>query len=82
METGQPWTRFGKVVKDLRTEHKLTQAELAIASGVDQTTISLLERGQRQPTLRTLYGLSAALDLRLVELIGLLEDDSGDVEAD
>ncbi len=52
---------------------KLRQAQLAQVTGLDQTYISLLERGLRQPTLPTLYRLCKALDIPLDELIKKIE---------
>lgn len=69
----EPWHTFGKTLRTLRTERALSQASLAELTGLDQTYISLLERGERQPTLRTLYKLSAALELTLIELASELE---------
>ena len=69
-----PWTIFGQVLKKLRMERNLSQEQLGEDSGVDQTYISLLERGLRQPTLPTLYRLCDALDITLSKLIRELED--------
>lgn len=60
------WTSAEK----LREARKLSQTEL---SGIDQTYISLLERGQRQPALPALYGLASGQDTRINELLDELE---------
>lgn len=54
---------------ELRTARGLSQAELARRSGVAQADISRFERGQGNPTERTLLALAAELgaDYRLVE---------------
>ncbi|MFO7285446.1 MAG: helix-turn-helix domain-containing protein [Gammaproteobacteria bacterium] len=59
------WLRaaFGRLLKELREERGLSQSQLALDSGLDQTFVSLLERGQRQPTLITLFALCDALDV-------------------
>ena len=54
-------TAFGDLLKRLREERGLSQAQLALESEVDQTFVSLLERGRRQPTLGTLFALCDAL---------------------
>ena len=69
----EPWTVFGKVLRKLRIERQLSQAQLADYTDLDQTTISLLERGKRQPTLPTLYALSQALEIPLSEFLSKLE---------
>ena len=73
MGEAQPWRSFGQVLKKRRLERELSQAKLAEKAKVDQRTISLLERGESQPTLPTLYRLSAALEISLKELIGQVD---------
>jgi transcriptional regulator with XRE-family HTH domain len=52
-------------LEKIRKRRKLTQDELAAASGVDQTTISFLERGARpNPLWSTVDALSHALKVR------------------
>jgi ribosome-binding protein aMBF1 (putative translation factor) len=55
-------------VVELREKHGLTQAQLAVLSGIDQGDISRIERGATSPTARTLQRVADALgaDLRLV----------------
>jgi DNA-binding XRE family transcriptional regulator len=52
-------------VRTLRKEHKLTQTQLAAASGIDQAEISRIERGQTNPTAATLAALLRPLGARL-----------------
>ena len=73
MNTERPWTIFGQVLKKLRIARKLSQAKLGQQCGLDQTYISLMERGLRQPTLPVLYELCDALGLTFNELITELE---------
>ena len=40
--------RLGAVLKEYRREHGLTQAALGELLGVDQTYVSMIERGRRQ----------------------------------
>ena len=59
------WLRveFGRLLKDLREERGLSQAQLALDRGLDQTFVSLLERGRRQPSLISVFALCDALDV-------------------
>jgi transcriptional regulator with XRE-family HTH domain len=58
------------VVKRLREERKLTQAELAKRAGVTEAYISMLEGGQRKnPSLPTLKKLARALGVPGGELL-------------
>lgn len=54
---------FGRLLKELREARGLSQSALALESGLDQTFVSLLERGHRQPSLSTLFALCEALDI-------------------
>lgn len=51
----------GMNVARLRREQGLTQEEVAERSGFSQQYLSSLERGQRNPTVITLYELAQAL---------------------
>lgn len=56
-------------VRDARLRAKMTQDELATASGLDQTTISDLETGRNvNPRLDTIRRLAKALKIRPVQL--------------
>ena len=52
---------FGDELKKRRKELSLQQSELARASGVSQSEISMLENGQRNPTLHSVRALETAL---------------------
>ena len=53
----------------LRKEKGLTQEDLEARSGFSQQYLSGLERGQRNPTIITLYELSQALGVSHLELV-------------
>lgn len=59
---------FGKVLREFRQASGKSQETLALEAGLDRTYISLLELGQRSPTLDTILPLCNALDLSLVTL--------------
>jgi len=56
-----PEEAFGKVLREIRQEHSLSQEELGFESGYHRTYISLLERGRKSPSLNTVFQLAAAL---------------------
>lgn len=64
---------FGVVLRRIRTEKGLSQERLALDGGLDRTFISLLERGQRQPSLTTLLQLSKALGVNASEIMAEVE---------
>lgn len=57
----------------IRSEKGLTQEEVEARSGFSQQYLSGLERGQRNPTVITLYELSVALGVSHVELVRPIE---------
>lgn len=59
----------GRNVKRLRQKKGLTQEQFAEVSGFSQQYISSLERGQRNPTVVTLYELATALGVGHVDLL-------------
>ncbi len=60
---------FSRVVKKHREKRKLSRAALAEMSGLHQTYIGLLERGERSPNLDTAKSIAAALGISLGKLI-------------
>ncbi|MFF4773543.1 helix-turn-helix domain-containing protein [Microtetraspora fusca] len=65
----------GRRVRRLRAERGLSLSELALRAGVGKATLSGLEAGTRNPTVETLYAITAQLD---VPLAALLTDASSD----
>ncbi len=59
----------GARVRALRTERGLSLSELARRAAIGKATLSGLEGGTRNPTLDTLYALTAALGLPLTALV-------------
>ncbi len=66
-------TAFGEELRELRHKHGLSQESLALECGLDRTFISLLERGQRQPTLATLFTLAETLEIAPSKIIANVE---------
>jgi transcriptional regulator with XRE-family HTH domain len=65
----------GEKLKRLRRGRGLTQEELAVASGVAQSTIAQIEGGRRkEPRPGTLKRLSGPLEVEIAELLEDLED--------
>ncbi len=61
--------RFGGILRELRKERCPSQEALAEAASLHRTYVSLLERGQREPSLSTLLILSDALDVSVEQLL-------------
>ncbi len=52
-----------------RLAAELTQEQLGLESGVQRNFISLIETGQNQPTIGTIYRLAAALGVKPSKLV-------------
>jgi len=64
---------FGDVLRTLRNERGMSQETLAFEAGLDRTFISMLERGQRLPSIATLLAVAKPLGLSGAELIARVE---------
>ena len=74
---------FIELVKRIREQKKLTIEQLADLTGVHRTTIGLLERNERSPTLQVATQIANALKMPLSELIQeaeLIEDGKTNAE--
>lgn len=67
-EENQPEMDIIRAMADARIAQNLTQKELAERTGIDQTDISKLENGTRNPSLKLLKRLAdgMGMDLKLV----------------
>lgn len=65
----KPEAAFGLVIRELRNQLAISQEKLALTSDMDRTFISLLERGLRQPSLKSILRLSESLKIRPGDLI-------------
>ena len=61
---------FGKIVKELRTENRLLQKELAAELGVGRTTVVSWETGQYEPDLETLEKIADYFGVTTDYLLG------------
>lgn len=70
---------FGRVLRELRKKAGLTQEQLGFEAELERNYISMLERGERQPTLTTLMKLAAPLGCKASHLVTLVESSTGDL---
>ena len=71
MEKSDLLKNVGKRVQEIRISKGLTQVDLVgkIDGEIDTTNISRIESGRTNPTIFTLYRISKALDVSLIELL-------------
>ncbi|MBI2593258.1 helix-turn-helix transcriptional regulator [Candidatus Daviesbacteria bacterium] len=61
--------KFGKHLRKLREDRKLTQEQLADEAGMHFTYIGQIERGLRNPSLINLHKLAKALKVSAGQLL-------------
>jgi transcriptional regulator with XRE-family HTH domain len=59
-----PSVAFGELLRKQRLEKKMSQDALAARAGYERAFISLIERGKTNPSLRSIFDLCTALDIR------------------
>ena len=62
-------TRFGQVIRRRRLVAQVGQEALADQAKIHRTHLSLIERGQRMPTLFVVQQLAKALNTTMVDLM-------------
>lgn len=71
--SARPQAALGEAIRHLRTKRKATQEQVATAAGITPATLSLIERGQANPTWDTAHKLANALGVTLNELARVAE---------
>ncbi|MBQ0733942.1 helix-turn-helix domain-containing protein [Aquimarina celericrescens] len=66
--------QFGERIRSLRISNKLSQEELANKTGFHRTYIGLIERGQRNLSLRNIEVFSKYFNLTVNELMNFEND--------
>jgi transcriptional regulator with XRE-family HTH domain len=59
---------LGKRIQHLRIKRGMTQERLAETAKVSATFLSMVENGKDTPSLKLLYRIAAALDVKVAEL--------------
>lgn len=61
--------KFGDKMQKVRKEKGISQEELASMLSMHRTYVGMVERGERNPTIRTLYKIAKALKVDSSELL-------------
>ena len=64
----------GKTVTYFRKKKNISQEVLSGLADIGRTHLSAIERGERKPTLETLYRICNALDIKMSVFIIKLEE--------
>ena len=62
---------IGERIRQFRTEQKLSQEELAFVSELHSAYIGKIERGEKCPTVETLYKIANGLKIPLHKLLDI-----------
>ena len=61
--------QLGNRIRKIRLEQKLTQAELAERCSCNRNYISMLERGERNPSYKSLVMIARGLEVKVQLLV-------------
>ncbi|MBE6776449.1 MAG: helix-turn-helix transcriptional regulator [Ruminococcaceae bacterium] len=64
----------GETIAVARKRKGISQDVLSGLAGIGRTHLSAIERGERKPTLETLYRISLALDMKMSDIVIMIED--------
>ena len=68
----------GETIAQCRKRKKLSQEVLSGLADIGRTHLSAIERGERKPTLETLFRISNALDMKASDLVKEIESNLSD----
>lgn len=60
---------IGQLIRNKRTEQKITQESLALQCGIDRSYMGRIERGEVNITVEKLYEIASSLRINAKELI-------------
>lgn len=64
----------GDVIADNRKKKGISQEVLSGLADIGRTHLSAIERGERKPTLETLYRISCALEIKMSDIVIQIEN--------
>lgn len=65
----------GRALAKIRKSKGMTQEVLSGLSDIGRTHLSAIERGDRKPTLETIYRIANALDISMVQIVSAIEEE-------
>lgn len=71
--TSRPHPALGQAIRELRRNRGETQEELALRCEISPKTLSLIERGEANPTWATVRDIASALGTSISDLAKLAE---------
>lgn len=82
MAVDSPVNKFGKILRELRKDHNLTQEEVSLHLETDRSNIANYERGKRLPPIESLIKIAMFFNVSLDYLVLGNErtEDAGDTD--
>lgn len=68
MQEPEILVKIGERIKEIRLKKNMSQNDLAMECNFEKASMSRIESGQTNPTVRTLSRICNALDIPLVDL--------------
>lgn len=65
----------GRAIASFRKKKGISQEVLSGLADIGRSHLSAIERGERKPTLETLYRICVALDIKMSTVIQKIEQD-------
>lgn len=69
MTTDERMIAFGKRVREVRKSKGISQERLAEMAGIDRSYMGNIERGEKNVTLKKVYEICDALDIKIRDLV-------------
>lgn len=66
---------FGKAIAYFRKQSGVSQDVLSGLADIGRSHLSAIERGERKPTLETLYRISCALNIKMSVVVKKIEEE-------
>ncbi len=71
MKKEQLQQKIGEKIKEIRESKMISQQNLAAMCNFEKGNMSRIESGRTNPTIETIYKISQALGVKMVELIDI-----------
>lgn len=66
--------KLGDRIQSIRNDRNMTQLDLSVACNIEQPALARIEKGKTNPTTKTLFKISKALEIDIRDLFSFLDD--------
>ncbi len=75
MPQSYDYTITGQVIRQLRSERRMSQEVLSGLAAISRSHLAEIERGKDNANVETLWRIASGLDIRLSDLLRRVEDE-------